>query len=65
MLIYEINAMEREEIMEALEWAMFGIHNAISDEENPGVTISLRDEHEKVSRLWDRLNQRHPIDSSF
>lgn len=66
MLIYEITETERQQIMQALEWAMWGIkENLAADYLTPETRQSIEDEKQDLVRLWDRINQMQPTDSSF
>lgn len=66
MFIYEITENERQQIMSAMEWAMWAIkENLAADYLTPETHQSISDEKQDLIRLWDRINKMQPTDSSF
>lgn len=69
MFIYEITETERQQIMQALEWAEWALEvsmqTAKDEDAEPHVIDNLAVEKADCGRLWDLLNQRFPTDSSF
>lgn len=69
MFIYEITETERQQIMQALEWAEWAFEVAMQTAKDEGaeahVVDNIATEKADCGRLWDRINQIRPTDSSF
>jgi hypothetical protein len=77
MLTYTITEVERQDLMEALEWAMYAINRAIADEyeyvEDRGLDVGsgvsadvlehLNAEKSTTGYLWDAINRLQPANN--
>ena len=66
MFYYEIDEYQRDEIMQALEWAEWALsvsmQTAKDEGAEPHVIDGLATEKADCGRLWDALNQMQPSD---
>ena len=64
MLIYEITETERQQIMQALEWAEWALEvsmqTAKDEVAEPHVIDNLAVEKADCGRLWDHINMMLP-----
>lgn len=64
MFIYEITETERQQIMQALEWAEWAFEVAMQTAKDEGaeahVVDNIATEKADCGRLWDRINQMQP-----